>query len=85
VVSYGSLVIKGKDTQHMAGYEGMEFAVVVDDSGFYHRFGSRKEAVEFSEPYCQSEVGDGEGDMNVLIVPIGHPILEALGVKEASK
>ena len=54
----------------------MEWAVVVDDSGFYFKFATKQEAQEFSEPYCKSSVGDGDGDMNVLIVPVGHLVLQ---------
>lgn len=74
-------VIKGKDTQVKA--QELEWAVVVDDSGCYFKFATKQEAQEFSEPYCKSSVGDGDGDMNVLIVPVGHLILE--GMKEKGK
>jgi hypothetical protein len=54
------------------------WAVVHDDSGTYTLFNSKSEASKWAEQFCP--IGsDGEGDMNVLIIPETHNLIVAMG------
>lgn len=57
------------------------WAVVHDDSGTYVAFNTKAEAEQWSEQFCPIGA-DGEGDMNVLIMPENHGLIVTMGWTE---
>lgn len=57
------------------------WAVVHDDSGTYVAFDTKEQANEWSEQFCPIGA-DGEGDMNVLVLPENHNLIAAMGWTE---
>lgn len=57
------------------------WAVVTDDSGTYVAFDTKKAAQKWSDQFCPIGA-DGEGDMNVLIIPEAHGLIKSMGWTE---
>jgi len=60
------------------------WAVITDDSGTYAAFNTKAEANEWSNQFCPMGA-DGEGDMNVLLIPETHGLIEAMGWTERER
>jgi hypothetical protein len=58
-----------------------KWAVITDDSGTYVAFDSKEAAQKWSDQFCPIGA-DGEGDMNVLILPEGHGLITTMGWTE---
>lgn len=61
--------------------ETQNWVVIHDDSGTYTLFNSKAEADKWSEQFCPIGA-DGEGDMNVLVLPENHFLIKSMGFTE---
>ena len=61
--------------------EIQNWAVIYDDSQTYKKFATKAEASKWAEQFCPIGA-DGEGDMNVLILPEQHNLIVSMGWTE---
>jgi hypothetical protein len=61
--------------------KNQKWIVVSDDSGTYEVFDNYEKASKHSEQFCPMGE-DGEGDMNVLILPETHNLISIMGWTE---